>query len=122
VLTVLGSYRLGGGWEFGARYRLVSGYMSTPFSNGFYDETVGTNLPIQGYPIYGSRLPLFHSLDLRVDKTWKVSWGTLSAYLDVLNVYNQTNVDGINYDYNYTHTAPTSDLPILPSIGVRAEM
>jgi TonB family protein len=122
VLTVLGSYRLGGGWEFGARYRLTSGYMYTPDSYGYFDETAATYLPIQGYPAYGARNPLFHSLDLRVDKTWKVSWGTLSAYLDVLNVYNQTNVDGINYDYNYTHTAPTGDLPILPSIGIRAEM
>lgn len=122
VLTVLGSYRLGGGWEFGARYRLVSGYMNTPSSYGYFNETLGTYIPLQGYPQYGSRLPLFHSLDLRVDKTWKVSWGTLSAYLDVLNVYNQGNVDGINYDYNYTHSSPTSDLPILPSVGLRAEM
>ncbi len=122
ILTVLGSYRLGDGWEFGARYRLVSGYMYTPDSYGYFDETSAAYLPIQGYPQYGARNPLFHSLDLRVDKTWKLSWGTLSAYLDVLNVYNQTNVDGINYDYNYTHTAPTGDLPILPSLGLRAEM
>jgi hypothetical protein len=29
-LTVLGSYRLGRGWEFGARFRLVSGNLETP--------------------------------------------------------------------------------------------
>ena len=122
VLTVVGSYRLGAGWEFGARYRLTSGYMYTPNSYGFYDENAGTYLPTQGYPEFGSRYPLFHALDLRVDRTWKVSWGTFSAYLDVTNVYNQGNVVGINYDFNSTHTAPTNDLPILPSIGIRAEM
>ena len=71
-----------------------SGYMYTPNSYGFYDENVGTYLPLSAYPPYGSRLPLFHSLDLRVDKTWKFGWGKLGAYLDVLNVYNQGNVDG----------------------------
>jgi TonB family protein len=121
VLTVLGSYRLGDGWEFGARYRLVSGYMYTPSQYGFYDENVGTPLPISNYPPNGSRLPLFHSLDLRVDKTWKMRWGKLGLYLDVLNVYNQGNVDGYSYDYNFTHQAPANDLPILPSFGVRGE-
>ncbi len=118
ILTMLGSYRLGRGWEVGARYRLVSGYMYTPSSYGFYDENVGTYLALQGYPAFNSRLPLFHSLDLRVDKTWKYSWGTIGAYLDVLNVYNNGNVDGISYDYNFTHKAYANDLPILPSLGL----
>ena len=29
-LVVLGSYKLGGGWEFGARFRLSSGNLVTP--------------------------------------------------------------------------------------------
>jgi len=122
VLTVLGSYRLGGGWEFGARYRLTSGYMYTPNTYGYYDENVSTYLPLQSQPLNNSRLPLFHALDLRVDKTWKYPWGSVAAYLDVLNVYNNANVAGISYDYNYTHTAYTNDLPFLPSLGVRVEM
>jgi TonB family protein len=32
-LTVLGSYRLGRGWEFGARFRLVSGNLETPVAS-----------------------------------------------------------------------------------------
>lgn len=121
VLTVLGSYRIGGGWELGMRYRLSSGYMYTPNQYGFYDENVGAYLPLSAYPADSSRLPLFHSLDIRVDKTWQFGWGKLNAYLDVLNVYNQGNVDGITYDFNYTHQAYANDLPIIPSIGLRAE-
>src|SRR5690606_19432907 len=30
ILTVLGSYKLGRGWEVGARFRLVSGPLDTP--------------------------------------------------------------------------------------------
>ena len=121
VLTVLGSYRIGRGWELGMRYRLSSGYMYTPNAYGFYDENVGSYLPLSAYPADGSRLPLFHSLDVRVDKTWQFRWGKLSAYLDVLNIYNQGNVDGLTYDYNYTHMAYANDLPIIPSIGLRVE-
>jgi TonB family protein len=122
ILTMLGSYRLGRGWEIGARFRLISGYLYTPNSYGFYDENIGTYLPLEAYPQFGSRLPIFTSLDLRVDKTWKFGWGQIGAYLDVLNVYNAGNVDGISYDFNYTHTAYANDLPILPSLGVRVEM
>jgi TonB family protein len=128
ILTVLGSYRLGKGWEFGMRYRLSSGYMFTPDSGGFYDENTGTYLPLASYPANNSRLPLFHALDVRVDKTWEFRWcghcttpGKFSAYLDVLNVYNQGNVDGISYDYNFTHTSYANDLPIIPSLGLRLE-
>jgi hypothetical protein len=37
-------------------------------------------------------------------------------------VYNAANVDGISYDFNYTHTSYANDLPILPSLGVRVEL
>ncbi len=122
VLTVLGSYQLGRGWELGAAFRLVSGYMYTPNQYGFYDENTGTNLALASYPVFGSRLPLFQTLNLRVDKTWKRPWGSLSAFLDVVNVYNAGNSDGVSYDYNFTHTTQVGDLPFLPSLGLRVEM
>jgi hypothetical protein len=121
VLTVVASYRLGLGWEIGARYRLTSGYMYTPQQYGFYDENVGTYIPLAAYPTYNSRLPLFHSLDIRIDKTWDLGWSRLHAYLDVLNVYNQSNVDGVSYDFNSTHSSWANDLPFIPSIGLKME-
>jgi TonB family protein len=122
ILTVIGSYRLGNGWEFGARYRLTSGYMYTPEQYGFYDENGSTYLPLLSQPPNNTRLPLFHSLDLRVDKGWKYPWGTLGVFVDVLNVYNNGNVAGVSYNYNSTRSSFANDLPILPSIGIRAEM
>jgi hypothetical protein len=121
ILTILGSYRLGRGWELGMRYRLTSGYMYTPQTYGFYDENIGTYLPLSSYPPNNSRLPLFHALDVRVDKTWSFPWGNVGAYLDVLNIYDQGNVDGVSYDYNFTHSTNANDLPIIPSIGLRVE-
>ncbi len=56
ILTILGSYRLGGGWEVGARFRLVSGNPFTPSAYGFYDANSGVYLPLTSYP--AEQLPL----------------------------------------------------------------
>src|SRR5262249_2194108 len=65
ILTVLGSYRLGHGWEFGARFRLVSGSLYTPVVGGIFNGDAGTYVPVQG-AAFSKRLPFFHQLDLRV--------------------------------------------------------
>ncbi len=121
ILTVLGSYRLGRGWEIGGRFRLVSGSLYTPQTYGFYDENSGVLLPLSDYPRNGARLPLFHQLDIRVDKVWKFKAWQFSAYLDVQNVYNHANAEGVSYNYNSTQRTYASGLPILPSLGVRGE-
>lgn len=121
ILTVLGSYKFGRGWEFGARFRLVSGNLYTPMSYGFYDEAIGAQLGATANPPYGARLPLFHQLDMRVDKTWTFRAWKLGAYLDAQNVYNHENVEGTGYNYNFTKTNYISGLPFLPSFGLRAE-
>ena len=123
VLTVLGSYRLGRGWELGARFRLASGYMYTPQAIRLLRRE-HRHLPaaadVPG--LRQSRLPLFHALDIRVDKTWKRPWGSFGLFLDVINVYNNANVDGVNYDFNSTHSSWANDLPFLPSLGLRVEL
>jgi TonB family protein len=121
ILTVLGSYRLGRGWEIGARFRLVSGNLYTPHAYGFYDENNGSYLPLSQYPPNGARLPIFHQLDVRVDKSWTFTHWRMSAYLDVQNVYNQANVEGTSSNYNYTQQSYATGLPILPNLGIRAE-
>src|SRR5262249_12588093 len=85
IFTVLGSYRLGHGWEIGSRFRLVSGSMYTPQNNGFYDTNAGVSLALNDFPPYGSRLPVFQQLDIRVDKTWKFSAWQFGVYADVMN-------------------------------------
>lgn len=123
ILTALGSYRLGGGWEIGVRFRLVSGNMRTPQTYGFYDANVGAYVPAQAYPPFSTRNPMFHQLDIRLDKTWLLAEGIkLSAYLDVYNAYNQGNVEGVSYNYNSTQSTFATGLPILPSFGMRLEL
>jgi hypothetical protein len=70
---------------------------------------------------FSERLPLFHQLDLRVDKRWQFKDWRLSAYLDVQNVYNNPAVEAIVYNYDFSQQAFQTGLPILPSIGLRGE-
>ncbi len=133
ILTVLGSYRLGHGWEIGGRFRLVSGNLVDPSvcdptapgcdpnrSNALFHGSSGAYIPI---PLGNNneRLPVFHALDIRVDKKWKFKYWALSAYLDVQNAYNNQNPEAISYNFNYTARQYVSGLPILPSIGIRAD-
>ena len=68
------------------------------------------------------RLPPFHQLDLRLDKRWVRKSYQFSIYLDVQNVYNSPNTEAIQYNFNFTSRQPVTGIPILPSVGLRAEM
>jgi TonB family protein len=122
IFTILGSYLLGRGWRVGARFQLTSGSLYTPNAQGAYDATVGVNLPVAASPQFGTRTPIFHQLDVRVDKVWKFSRWQLTWYLDIQNVYNYQAPEGQTYNYNYTQSAFVKGLPILPSIGLRGEL
>ncbi len=120
-LTVLGSYRLGRGWEFGARYRLISGPLVTPVLSALYVADAAAYTQIEGTP-FSQRLPLFHQLDVRIDKGWQFRDWRLSVYLDVLNVYSNAAKEAIGYNYNYTQTNYQNGLPLIPNIGVRGDI
>lgn len=124
-LIVLGSYRLGRGWEVGARFRLVSGPLQTPLVASpslpaLYAADAGTYVPIDGEP-FSERMPLFHNLDVRVDKRWQFESWRLSTYLDVQNVYNNAAYEGYLYNYNFSQRGFQRGLPLIPSVGVRGE-
>jgi len=122
ILTALGSYKLGRGWEAGFRFRYVTGNLYTPCIASIFSTASTNYLCIDGAPL-STRLPAFHELDLRVDKHWQVSKNvTVSAYLDLINAYNRKNPDFIQYNYDFSNSrAQTASLPIIPSLGLRGE-
>jgi hypothetical protein len=122
ILTLLGSYRLGRGWEVGARFRVVSGNPITPESDGYVDLNAGVNLALVAQPPNSDRLPLFHQLDIRVEKAWTFPAWKLRAYADVQNVYDHQADEDRIYNYNATKYEYLKGLPILPSLGVRGEI
>ncbi|MCA9698274.1 MAG: hypothetical protein KC431_12170, partial [Myxococcales bacterium] len=90
--------------------------------NGIVDASNGgaSYLPING-PINGDRLPTFHQLDLRVDKTWVYRRVKVTSYLDIQNVYNAENTEFLSYSYDYQQVRPITSLPTAPSIGMKIE-
>ncbi len=122
VLTLIGSYKLGAGWEVGARFRLTSGDLYTPTTTGAYDATVGSSLGVSAFPQYGSRLPTFNQLDVRLERAKTYGHFKLTWFVDVQNVYFANNPLGVTYNYNFTKSANVNGLPIIPIVGARLEL
>jgi hypothetical protein len=117
VLTAVGSARLGDHWRAGTRLRYATGNPVTPVAGVYYDTDQQEYLPIDG-PILSDRLPDFFQLDLRIDRTWHRDWGTLALFLDVQNVTNRLNAEGVEYNFDYSEIQYIRGLPIFPSIGL----
>jgi TonB family protein len=122
ILTALGSYKLGRGWQIGARFRYITGRPYTPNIGGVVDYDAGAYSPIESPEKYSTRLPARHQLDLRVDKEWAFKSWKLAAYLDVQNVYNRENAEDIGYNYDFSQRDTVPGLPILPILGLRGEL
>ena len=122
IVTALASYKLGRGWQIGGRFRYVTGSPYTPEIGGTVDYDAGTYAPVTSTARNSKRLPAFHQLDVRVDKTWQFQSWALSAYLDVQNAYNHQNTESIGYNFDYSQTSATKGLPILPIVGIRGEL
>jgi TonB family protein len=120
ILTALGTFDIGKGWSSGFRFRVVSGNPTTPVESVVFDTRSGVFVPLYGKS-NSARVGLFHQLDLRVDKLWTFNLWKLRLYLDIQNVYNRKNPEGISYNYDYSKKQEVSGLPILPILGVMAE-
>ncbi len=118
MLTLVASVRLPLNFEVGTRFRLTSGRWDTPVLGSVLDSDLGGYVGLFGQT-FSQRLPLFHQLDLRVERTWFFTLWRLSVYLDVQNVYNAKNPEAILWDYRYKESGPLRGLPILPTLGVK---
>jgi hypothetical protein len=121
ILTAIGSVNLGRGFEVGLRFRYVTGNLYTPNTGGYYNVDSFQYTPIAGAP-NSQRVPDFHQLDLRFDKTFRFRRrGMFGIYLEILNVYNNANPEGVQYNYNYTQHQFINGIPIYPNFGIRGE-
>ena len=120
VLNAAIMVRLGSGWEAGARFRLAVGVLDSPYPATEIapkaDPNVDPNRPLP-------ELAPIHSLDLRVEKLWRIGaegkGGTFSAYVEVRNVYDRRAREPLAYNYVYGYPVVGNGLPIIPNIGVR---
>jgi len=121
IFTILGNYRLTSDWEIGARWRYTTGNPQTLRTGAAYAVDTDVYVPYFGES-NGTRGDAFHQLDLRVDRKWTFDTWLLTAYLEIQNVYNRANPEGINYNFDSTESLPLTGLPIIPSFGIRGEL
>jgi TonB family protein len=121
IVALVASYRFPENWELGVRWRVVSGSPTTPIVGGVFDSDNDEYRQVPGI-VNSARLPLFHQLDIRVDKKWVWDTWSLNAYFSLVNSYNRPNVDGFTYKYDYSESKPQSGLPVLPILGIKAEI
>jgi TonB family protein len=121
ILTLSGVYRLGRGWEAGLTFRVISGNPNTPVVGALYNKDTGLYSPVYG-TVNSFRSPYFHRLDVRIEKLWTFQTWKLALYLDVQNLYNARQPEGVAYDFEYRMQQNVSGLPIIPSLGLRGEL
>ncbi|MGB8329105.1 MAG: TonB family protein [Polyangiales bacterium] len=121
ILTVAFVYNFRRNWEIGGTFRLVSGNPYTPVIGSIYDALNDVYIPIDGR-VNTLRNPLFNELNLRVQKKWIFAGWRLAVFLDIRNVYNRQNQEGIIYNYDYSQQTPLLGLPIIPALGIRGEL
>jgi len=106
-------------WEVSGRWIVAGGAPYTPFNISRSSEL---NQPvIDETRINDSRYPLYHSLNLRIDKRFLFERSNIVLYISIWNVYNRKNV--ANY---YWNTATNSEDTIyqwgmFPLFGVEYE-
>lgn len=121
ILTAAFVYEFPRHWEIGGTFRVVSGNPNTPVIGSVYDALTDVYIPIDGR-LNSLRNPLFHQLDIRVQKEWILDKWKLALFLDIRNVANQQNQEGLIYNYDYSQNTPLLGLPIIPSLGLRGTL
>ncbi len=120
VLNAAAVVKLGAGWEAGARFRLAVGVLDSAYP--------ATDVAPKADPKLDPSRPLpelqpLHSLDVRVEKAWKVGrGGSVAAYVEVRNVYDRRVREPLAYNYVYGYPVVGNGLPILPNVGLRGAL
>ncbi|MGB2867292.1 MAG: TonB-dependent receptor [Bacteroidota bacterium] len=121
IVNLIAGMELGAGWQLGAKFQYASGNPYTPVV-GVVKKS-GVNYLVDGEP-FSARYPDYHKLDIRLDRKFTFGSWTLTAYLDLWNVYNRDNI--LSYSYNVSQqgtvtTTPRFDFGVLPIFGLTAQ-
>ena len=130
TITLNSSYQIALRWHLNLSWRFHTGNPTTPLEHTLVHHSDGHMDCARGFGEYNTdRLPPYHSLDLRLTKTSEYKSWTLNWYVQILNLYNRSNVhervfSEVRDEATRTLTGcEVSDeplFPILPTLGVSA--
>jgi outer membrane receptor for ferrienterochelin and colicin len=121
ILNLITGIELGDSWQLGFKFQYASGNPYTPIVG--VAQKNNTYYVVDG-EYNSARFPAYHKLDVRLDKKFVFSAWTLTAYLDLWNVYNRENI--LDYSYKVDSNGiitetPRYDFGILPIVGLSAQ-
>ena len=127
IISLVGNYNVSPTLEVGAKWQYSSGttgahvseilLIQDPITRGMqpiFNDVQGAD------EISFASLPSYHRLDLRVRKTWDRKGWQISAFLEILNVYNRKNTIKL-YNPAGDDVQETPQFPIIPYIGLTIE-
>jgi len=122
IVNLVYNWKISPKWTFGAKWRYQTGAPFTPVVGTYIAPADPTNRirPIYG-PIGSERLPSYHRLDLRLSAEVWSGLQKVEFFVELINAYNAKNVSGYSYNEDYTSREPVTQLPLLPSVGIRME-
>lgn len=92
IFSLTATRRLGKSWDLGMKWRYVAGGPYTPYdveTSSKVDAWDAKKQPYYDYALFNTgRLPAFHQLDVRVDKSFFFQKWSLILYADIQNIYN----------------------------------
>ncbi|MDP1634799.1 MAG: TonB-dependent receptor [Gallionellaceae bacterium] len=118
--TLVGKYKLSEAWSFGMKWNYHSGTPYTPVvgTSGTYPD--GRPIPVYA-GVNSDTLPVYHRLDLRVDRNYVFDRWKFNTYFELNNVYQRKNIVGYSYDPSYTTRDPVEAFVLPFSFGVQGE-
>ena len=119
IANLVARYETDFKWIFSGRWRYQTGSPYTPVTGAYVTED-GRTRPVYG-EINSVRLPDYHQLDLRAAREYRHNTWKMELFFEIINAYNRANVGGYQYNADYTEKEEIAGLPILPSVGIKAE-
>lgn len=123
VFNILGGYEFNKEWSIAAKWKYATGRPADSFiihENIFNDPAV-VFFSKEITDNNGSRLPDFHTFNIRIDYRKQFNSFALVSFLDIVNVYNYLNVNEERF-LELTGDTDSRGFQILPTAGVKLEL
>jgi len=109
-------------WDFSLAGEVHTGWPRTELYSELLSQPDGsTSLSVSTSRRNAFRHALSHSLDMRISRDFDLSRGTLTAFLEVTNLYNQENACCMEYSLAPDGSVAANEthwLPLVPSLGI----
>ena len=120
MFSVEGGYKPNNEWEFSTRWIVAGGTPYTPLD--FTQSRLLHRAVFDANDINGARYPLYHSMNVRLDKRFHFQSSNLVLYLSAWNVYNRKNVAAYFWNEKENKEDTIYQWNLLPIFGVEYEL